>query len=132
MSLRWRIALAVAAVASLTTLAVGVASYRSTHARLYPEVDNSLEIEASRPFQFPDFMHVGEDGRIEITAGERDRFPTARPLVEQQVVARNGQAPAVSRRRSSTCWWPTPRPGSPPPCSPAASPRRSPTSGSSR
>ena len=35
MSLRWRIALAVAAVASLTTLAVGIASYRSTHARLY-------------------------------------------------------------------------------------------------
>lgn len=99
MSLRWRIALAVAAVASLTTLAVGVASYRSTHARLYREVDNSLEIEAPRPFQFPDFMHVGEDGRIEITAGERDRFPTARPLVEQQVVARNGQAAPFDPRR---------------------------------
>jgi two-component system, OmpR family, sensor histidine kinase MprB len=86
-SLRWRIALAVAAVASLTTLAVGIASYRSTHARLYDEIDRSLEVDVPDPFLFPDSVHIGEDGGVEIVGGP---FGPARPLVEQQVVELDG------------------------------------------
>jgi two-component system sensor histidine kinase MprB len=41
-SLRWRIALALAAIAAGTTLAVGVLSYRATSTRLLEEVDSSL------------------------------------------------------------------------------------------
>lgn len=42
MSLRWKIALALAAITSVATLAAGAASYRSTRDRLYAEVDRSL------------------------------------------------------------------------------------------
>lgn len=42
MTLRWQIALALAAVASLATIVIGVASYRSTSDRLLAEVDRSL------------------------------------------------------------------------------------------
>ncbi len=42
MSLRWRIALALAAVAAATTISVGIVSYRATSARLLEEVDRSL------------------------------------------------------------------------------------------
>ena len=49
MSLRWKDALAVAAVAAFTTLAVGLATYRSTKARLYDEIDRSLDVDAPRP-----------------------------------------------------------------------------------
>jgi two-component system sensor histidine kinase MprB len=42
MSLRWKIALAMALMVSLTTVAVGAISYGSTRARLYAEVDRSL------------------------------------------------------------------------------------------
>jgi two-component system sensor histidine kinase MprB len=41
-SLRWRIALALAAIAAGTTISVGVASYRATATRLREEVDSSL------------------------------------------------------------------------------------------
>ena len=42
MSLRWKIAVAMALMVSLTTVAVGSISYRSTRDRLYAEVDRSL------------------------------------------------------------------------------------------
>lgn len=42
MSLRWKVALAMAAIATLATVAFGVASYRTTRDRLYAEVDRSL------------------------------------------------------------------------------------------
>ena len=42
MSLRWRIALALAAIAAGATISVGVASYRATATRLLEEVDSSL------------------------------------------------------------------------------------------
>ena len=38
-SLRWRIALALGAIAATTTIVVGVISYRTTHDRLYNEID---------------------------------------------------------------------------------------------
>lgn len=44
MSLRWRIAVAVGALAALATLVVGLASYRSTRDRLYAEIDRSLDV----------------------------------------------------------------------------------------
>ncbi len=42
MSLRWRIALALAAIAAATTISVGLASYRATSTRLLQEIDSSL------------------------------------------------------------------------------------------
>lgn len=42
MSLRWKIALAMALMVSITTVVVGTISYRSTRERLYAEVDRSL------------------------------------------------------------------------------------------
>ena len=42
MSLRWRIALAMAAIAVASTIAIGAVSYRSTRQQLLSEVDRSL------------------------------------------------------------------------------------------
>ena len=42
MSLRWRIALALGAIAAATTIVVGTISYRTTRDRLYDEIDQSL------------------------------------------------------------------------------------------
>src|SRR3954447_1119384 len=43
MGLRWKIAIALAAVAAATTITVGVLSYRATSTRLMKEVDRSLD-----------------------------------------------------------------------------------------
>lgn len=43
MSLRWKIAMALAALAMAATIAIGTVSYRSTRDRLLAEVDRSLE-----------------------------------------------------------------------------------------
>jgi hypothetical protein len=69
MSLRWKVALAVAAVAALTTLAVGVASYRSTRARLYDEIDRSLVVDAPRPFDGPNIHVDGDGGQVDVNLG---------------------------------------------------------------
>lgn len=42
MSLRWKIALALAVIASVATVAVGAANYRTTRDRLHAEIDRSL------------------------------------------------------------------------------------------
>ena len=42
MGLRWKVALALAAVALIATTAVGIIGYRSTSARLIDEVDRSI------------------------------------------------------------------------------------------
>ena len=42
MSLRWKVALALASLAVVATLAIGTVSYRSTRDRLLSEVDRSL------------------------------------------------------------------------------------------
>ena len=42
MSLRWKIALAMAAIVTVATFAIGVATYRSTSDRLMSEIDRSL------------------------------------------------------------------------------------------
>jgi two-component system sensor histidine kinase MprB len=96
-SLRWRIALAVAAVASLTTLAVGIASYRSTHARLYDEIDRSLVVNPAGPMAFPD-MHV-EDNGVDVNVNA-EPVARGRPLIERQLVTADGQAVALDGDRA--------------------------------
>ena len=66
MSLRWKIALAMALMVSLTTIAVGAVGYRSTRALLYAEVDRSL---------------LDIDGRIDERRFDLDtRLPARGPL----------------------------------------------------
>jgi two-component system sensor histidine kinase MprB len=77
-SLRLRIALALAVLAALATTAVGVASYRTTRERLYDEVDRSLtEVVTLLP----------RNGRGEIS-GLPVRGPLA--LYEAQVIGPDG------------------------------------------
>jgi hypothetical protein len=67
-SLRWRIALALGAIAATTTIVVGVISYRTTRERLYAEIDQSLTDSIAllgRPFDRP---------------GQFDRLPDRSPL----------------------------------------------------
>lgn len=73
MSLRWKIALALAAVAAVTAIAFGSLSYRSTRDRLMSEVDRSLLA-------------------VDVRAINRDSLPDRGPLlgIDAQVVDRNG------------------------------------------
>lgn len=48
MSLRWKIALALAVITSVATIAIGAATYRSTRERLYAEIDRSLVVVDAR------------------------------------------------------------------------------------
>ena len=56
MSLRWKIALAMAAIAVASTIAIGAVSYRSTRQQLLAEVDRSL-VDVDR------MIAVGQFGR---------------------------------------------------------------------
>ena len=76
MSLRWKIALALGALAAVATLAVGAASYRTTRDRLYAEIDRSLA-EATRS------ATVDRHGRIQVARGPLARY-------EVQVVNADG------------------------------------------
>ncbi len=81
MSLRWRIALALGAIAATTTLVVGVISYRTTRDRLYDEIDQSLTDSIAlviRPSDRP---------------GEFGRLPERGPLsvYEMQVLGADGE-----------------------------------------
>ena len=73
MSLRWKIALALAAVAAVTAVAFGSLSYRSTRDRLMSEIDRSLLA-------------------VDVRAINRDRLPDRGPLLgfDAQVVGQNG------------------------------------------
>jgi two-component system sensor histidine kinase MprB len=77
-SLRWRIALALAAIAAATTTAVGVASYRATSDRLMKAIDTELLqalragganlaelIDQRGPFDVYFFQLVSRSGRVE-------------------------------------------------------------------
>ncbi len=84
MSLRWRIALALAAIAAATTLAVGWASYRATSERLEEAVDAGLRqalttwardesaLSAGGPFDIYFVQWVRPDGTV---WSSRDREP---------------------------------------------------------
>jgi two-component system sensor histidine kinase MprB len=68
MSLRWRIALALGAIAATTTIIVGAIGYRTTRDRLYDEIDQSLTDSIAllgRQFERP---------------GSFDRLPERGPL----------------------------------------------------
>jgi two-component system sensor histidine kinase MprB len=58
MSLRWKIALALAGVALVATTAVGIVSYRTTAGRLIDEVDRSIEQAV------PQVSIAGRSGRV--------------------------------------------------------------------
>lgn len=77
MSLRWKIALALAGLVLLATLAIGAASYRSTRDRLLAEVDRSLV----------EFDGVVAEGRF-----GRDPLPRRGPLagLDAQVITVDG------------------------------------------
>ena len=67
MSLRWKIALALAAITAATTIALGTASYRITRDRLLDEVDRSLVV-----------LDAEEEARV-LRAGERGVLRQQRP-----------------------------------------------------
>ena len=78
MSLRWKIALALATITSVATIAVGAANYRSTRDRLYAEVDRSL---------------VAVDARVtERIIGHGDALPERTPFAafDAQIVRLDG------------------------------------------
>lgn len=78
MSLRWKIALALAAITSVATIAVGAANYRSTRDRLYAEIDRSL---------------TAVDARVsERLVGSENAFPERGPLAgyEAQLIRSDG------------------------------------------
>lgn len=88
MSLRWRIALALAAIAAGATISVGVASYRATSTRLLEEVDSSLvqawrkiEDDPRSALNDPGLLSVytvqlvGPDGDVIVNQGD-DPIPT--------------------------------------------------------
>jgi two-component system sensor histidine kinase MprB len=80
MSLRWKIALALGALAATATIAVGIAGYRTTSDRLHGEVDRSLAsavsavrldrrssrvvLPASGPFDSYQLQLLGPDGTV--------------------------------------------------------------------
>jgi two-component system, OmpR family, sensor histidine kinase MprB len=95
MSLRWKIAIAVGAMAALAAVAIGVLSYRATRDRMYAEIDVSLTEAVERvrddnrlpdwgdPGPGPAFYQtqvLGPDGTV--------RFPTS-PAWEPDSVARS-------------------------------------------
>ena len=83
MSLRWKIALALAAIASIATVAVGAANYRTTRDQLYDEIDRSLTTVDARlterivgqagdlPEQSPFAAYEGQIIRSDGTIGQR-------------------------------------------------------------
>jgi two-component system sensor histidine kinase MprB len=65
MSLRWRIALALAAIAAGATISVGVASYRATSTRLLEEVDSSL-VQAWRTIEDDPRSALNDPGLLSV------------------------------------------------------------------
>jgi two-component system sensor histidine kinase MprB len=99
MSLRWKIALAMAVLAGVTAIAFGAASYRSTQDRLLDEIDRSLVAVGDRrvtrdplPARGPllgfDAQVLGPDGAVRETT-----FSVALPVTEADLEL-------VGRRRS--------------------------------
>ena len=90
MSLRWKIAIALAALAVASTIVIGAISYRSTRERLLAEVDRSLvavealvsqgrlgrdPLPARGPLSGLDARVLGEDGSV-----RESTFPTELPV----------------------------------------------------
>lgn len=90
MSLRWKVALSMAVLAMLSTIAIGTVSYRTTRSRLLAEVDRSLvgvedvlrqqingpgRLPARGPLSGLDARILAPDGRI-----VESTFPTELPV----------------------------------------------------
>lgn len=95
MSLRWRIAIAVALLAAVATMAVGVASYRSTRDRLYHEIDQSLEVDSAGP-QPPFHGDDGDIGGGPGGNGDSDPVPGRPSLYDERVIGPRGIVRASS------------------------------------
>lgn len=102
MSLRWKIALAMAAIVAATAIAFGAASYRSTRARLLDDVDRALmAVEARRvgrdqtnvrgPLAGFDAQVLGPSGAIRFST-----FESALPVGESDVALIGRQASRLS------------------------------------
>ncbi len=66
MSLRWKIALAMAATSLAATTAVGLIGYRTTSARLHSEVDRSIQDASVQMFGSGDRFEVPTRGLLEV------------------------------------------------------------------
>jgi two-component system sensor histidine kinase MprB len=106
MSLRWKIAIAVGAMAALATLAVGLLSYRAARDRMYAEIDVSLT-EATPPVRgderYPNWRDqpggpvptfyltqlIGPDGTVRLSNYPEGRQPDEAAL---EVVGRPGNS----------------------------------------
>lgn len=101
MSLRWKIALALAAITAATTIALGAASYRITRDRLLDEVDRSLVVVdaavANRQLgrnSLPDrgplsglaAQVIGPDGTV-----RQSTFPIEVPVTEEDMELIDGR-----------------------------------------
>ena len=96
MSLRWKIALAMAGIAAVATLAVGLVSYRVTRDRLFTEVDRSLVaidrpiddrrfgVDTRLPDRGPLSGLVGQIVRLDGTVAQ-STFPEPVPLSEHEL-----------------------------------------------
>ena len=91
MSLRWKFALAMAAIAAVTAVVFGTASYRSTRDQLYAEVDRSLvAVDARRvdigdvpnrgPLAGFDAQVLGPNGTVRATT-----FDTEIPVTDEDL-----------------------------------------------
>lgn len=98
MSLRWKFALAMAMIATITAIVFGTASYRSTRDQLYAEVDRSLiavgdrrgdidELPERGPFVGFDAQVIGPDGTVRASTFEPPISPTEADLA---LVGRRG------------------------------------------
>jgi two-component system, OmpR family, sensor histidine kinase MprB len=83
MSLRWKIAIAVGAMAALAALSIGLLSYRSARDRMYAEIDASLtdavaivrrdarfpnwELQSGPPPSFYETQVLGPDGSVRLS-----------------------------------------------------------------
>ena len=87
MSLQWRIAAALAAVAALATMSVGMISYRATSGRLMEEVDRSIRTGHGDDVLDPQLSLASDERRSStyviqlVGRGGRIRGPTcSRPI----------------------------------------------------
>ena len=81
MSLRWRIAIALGVLAALATTTVGFTSYLATRARLYDEIDNSLD-QAAGSIILP----VRRGGDVLLPPGALSQFTVQRLAPDGEVV----------------------------------------------
>lgn len=113
MSLRWKIALALAAIVSVSSVVVGTIGYRSTRDRLYEEVDRSLVtiegrvnerwLNADGDFPADRGPFAGYDAQIITLDGTvvQSTFPTPLPVSEADLRVAGERGRSVIRTVST-------------------------------